>query len=130
MSARLDRGVVHGDAWQGNVVVPHRGGRPVLLDLDHVAVGPQEWDLVPIAVDHTDFARISVQEYEKFVDAAGGTDVTSSPAFVVLAAITEIRWTAFTVRKAATDDRFVDEVHHRIRCLRGAVPKPWEWTAA
>lgn len=64
------------------------------------------------------------------MEAVGGTDVTSSSVFALLAAITEIRWTAFVLRKASTDARFADEVHHRIRCLRGAVLKPWTWTAA
>lgn len=121
--------VLHGDAWQGNVVVPHRGGVPVLLDLDRVALGPREWDLVPIAVDHVDFARISDREYGEFVNAVGGTDVTTSPAFPVLAAITEVRWTAFVIRRAASDSRLREEVHHRLRCLRGSEPKPWTWTA-
>jgi len=125
----LGVGVVHGDAWQGNVIVPHDGGDPVLVDLDHVGVGPREWDLVPIAVDHTDFARISTAQYREFVDALDGVDVTRSPAFDVLAAITETRWTAFTIRSARHDDRLVEQVRHRLRCLQGAVPKPWTWSA-
>ncbi|MEV6712665.1 phosphotransferase [Lentzea sp. NPDC051208] len=43
----LTRCVIHGDAWQGNVVVPNTGGDAILLDLDHIGVGPREWDWSP-----------------------------------------------------------------------------------
>jgi aminoglycoside phosphotransferase (APT) family kinase protein len=92
--------VVHGDAWQGNVAVPLNGGRPILLDLDRIGFGPPEWDLVPVAVDHTDFARINTADYQRFVDALCGVDVTASPILATLAAITQLRWTAFVISKA------------------------------
>ncbi|WP_225997706.1 phosphotransferase family protein [Myceligenerans pegani] len=120
--------VVHGDAWQGNVVVPD-DGEPVLLDFEHVALGHPDWDLVPIAVDHTDFARLSDADYDAFVSAYGGHDVTRTPWFRTMADIQELRWTAFVAQKAATDPRAATEATHRIACLRGEVPKPWTWTA-
>ena len=125
----LTTGVIHGDAWQGNVVVPYDGSGPVLLDLDHIGVGPRDWDLVPLAVDHTDFARISSADYRDFVTALGGYDVTTSPGYDVLAVITEMRWTAFAIRKAGTDPGAAEQVRHRLACLKGEVPKPWTWTA-
>jgi|HubBroStandDraft_1064217.scaffolds.fasta_scaffold17069_5 aminoglycoside phosphotransferase (APT) family kinase protein len=45
----LPAGVIHGDAWQGNLLVDE--GVPVLSDLDQVSVGPREWDLVPTIVN-------------------------------------------------------------------------------
>src|SRR5699024_3831441 len=45
--------LVHGDAWQGNVAVPAYSA-PLLLDLEHFSHGDPDWDLIPIAVDHTD----------------------------------------------------------------------------
>ncbi|MBO0608989.1 aminoglycoside phosphotransferase family protein [Myceligenerans salitolerans] len=120
--------IVHGDAWQGNVVVPD-DGEPVLLDFEHVALGHPDWDLIPIAVDHTDFARLSDAEYDAFVGAYGGHDVTTTPWFRTMADIQELRWTAFIAQKAATDSRAATEAAHRIACLRGAIPKPWTWAA-
>lgn len=119
--------VIHGDAWQGNVVVPDGGG-PTLLDLDHVSFGPPEWDLVPLAVDHTDFARISMEDYQGFVNAYGH-DVTRWAGYDTLAAIRELRWTAFALSKAGTGGAAAREAEHRIACLRGRIPRPWTWSA-
>ncbi|MGH3861039.1 phosphotransferase [Actinokineospora sp.] len=123
----LSRRMIHGDAWQGNVVVPD-GGEPTVLDLDHASLGPPEWDLVPLAVDHTDFARISAADYQSFVDAYGH-DVTTWPGYRTLAAIRELGWTAFALSKAGACRAAATEAHHRIACLRGQVPRPWTWAA-
>jgi aminoglycoside phosphotransferase (APT) family kinase protein len=120
--------VIHGDAWQGNVAVP-QAGPPVLLDLEHVSIGSPDWDLIPIAVDHEDFARLSSTDYQDFVAAYGGHDVTTTPAFRVLADIQELRWVAFVLGKGATSAEAAQETQHRIACLRGDIPKPWTWTA-
>jgi Ser/Thr protein kinase RdoA (MazF antagonist) len=124
----LTSGVIHGDAWQGNVAVPD-SGEPILLDLDRVGIGPRDWDLVPVAVDRMDFARIGEGEYRTFVDAYGGHDVTVSPAFRMLADIAELRWVCFVAERGRTDPAAADEARHRISCLRGVVPRPWVWTA-
>ncbi|GAA1233065.1 aminoglycoside phosphotransferase family protein [Prauserella halophila] len=122
-------GVVHGDAWQGNVAVPVAGGPPILLDLEHVSRGYQDWDLIPVAVDHTDFARVSRADYEEFVTAYGGHDVTTTAAFRVLADSQELRWVAFVLGKAVASAQAARETRHRIACLRGQVDRPWFWTA-
>lgn len=120
--------VVHGDAWQGNVAVPDKS-EPVLLDLEHVAVGPPEWDLLAIAVDRTDFERISAPEYRSFVDAYGGYDITTWPGYRTLADILELRWVCFAIGKADRDQPAAEEASHRIACLRGDIQRPWHWTA-
>lgn len=120
--------VVHGDAWQGNVAVPDRG-EPVLLDLEHFAIGPPEWDLIALAVDRTDFERIDQAEYRAFIDAYGGYDVTTWSGYRTLADILELRWVCFALAKASTSPVAADEARHRIACLRGEIPRPWRWTA-
>jgi hypothetical protein len=122
-------GVVHGDAWQANVAVPLDGGDPVLLDLEHVAIGPPEWDLTPMAVDHVDFDRLDPGDYEAFVRDYGGYDVTGWPGFRALADVQELRWTCFALDVAARNPDAALEVTHRIACLRGEVRKPWRWAA-
>lgn len=120
--------VIHGDAWQGNVAVPTTG-EPLLLDLEHVSLGDPDWDLIPIAVDYTDFARLSTSDYRAFVEAYGGRDVTATAKFRMFADVQELRWVCFVLGKAARDDAAMGETRHRIACLRGEVLRPWSWTA-
>lgn len=120
--------VIHGDAWQGNLVVP-ADGTPVFLDLDKVSRGRPEWDLVQLAVDHADFTRLGTADYRSFVTAYGGYDMTSTPEFRIFADVQELRWVTFAIGLAHRDRAAAAEARHRIACLRGRVPKPWEWRA-
>lgn len=120
--------VIHGDAWQGNVAVPSRGG-PLLLDLEHVSLGDPDWDLIPIAVDYVDFARLDTEDYQAFVNACGGRDVTTTTKFRTLADIQELRWVCFVLTKASGSETAARETQHRIACLRGDLRRPWTWTA-
>ncbi len=121
--------VIHGDAWQGNVVVPMAGGDPVLLDLDQLGVGPREWDLVSLAVDYTDFARITEADYCAFVAAYGGYDMTVWPGYRTLATIRELRWTAFVLGKAGASAKAAEQARYRVSCLKGKIDRPWTWSA-
>ncbi|GGM72409.1 aminoglycoside phosphotransferase [Longimycelium tulufanense] len=118
--------VVHGDAWQGNVAVCDRQ-QPLLLDLEHVSWGRPEWDLVPLAVDVTRFDRIPECEYQALVSAYG-YDVTHWAGFDNLADISELRWTLFVTSKSDRNPAARREAEHRLRCLRGHVPRPWSWS--
>jgi aminoglycoside phosphotransferase len=120
--------VLHGDAWQGNVAVAE-SGEIILLDLENVSVGRQHWDLVQVAADHTDFARITDDEYLSFVESYDGFDVTQLADYRILADIAELRWTCFALMKAATSSKAAHEARHRIACLRGEYPRPWTWNA-
>ncbi|WP_280461635.1 phosphotransferase family protein [Nocardia carnea] len=120
--------VIHGDAWQGNLVVL-RSGTPVFLDLDKVSVGRPEWDLIQLAVEHTDFTRLSATDYRSFVSAYGGHDITTRPEFRLFADIQELRWTAFAIGLSHRKGSARAEAAHRIDCLRGRVAKPWTWNA-
>ncbi|WP_159929006.1 MULTISPECIES: phosphotransferase enzyme family protein [Nocardia] len=120
--------VIHGDAWQGNLVVPP-SGLPTVLDLDKVSLGRPEWDLIQLAVDYTDFARVPDADYLSFVNAYGGYDVTTQPDFRVFADIQELRWVGFALERACGSRTAARQANHRIACLRGAVPLPWQWEA-
>lgn len=121
------RRLIHGDAWEGNVAVPESGA-PVLLDLEAVCLGPAEWDLTPVAVDFTDFTRITTNDYRSFVNAYGW-DVTTSGDFRLLADIQELKWACFAIGLGEHDKSAADEAHMRIACLRGEVERPWTWRA-
>lgn len=122
------RCVIHGDAWQGNVVVPSLGV-PTFLDLDKVSLGRPEWDLVQLAVDHTDFARLSDSDYRSFVAAYGGHDLTTTSCFRIYADIQELRWVSFAISLSEHNQSARREAVHRIACLRGTIPGPWTWNA-
>lgn len=122
------RCVIHGDAWQGNLIVPP-SGVPTVLDLDKVSVGRREWDLIQVAVDYTDFSRIPKDEYQAFVAAYGGYDVTEWHGFRVLADLQELRWVGFAVSQSGASESAAREARHRIDCLRGLVARPWRWEA-
>ena len=128
LPAGLPRCVIHGDAWQGNIAVPD-DGHPIVLDLENVAVGRPEWDLVSLAVDHVDFARVSDEDYADFRAAYGGPDIRTWPGFRDLADAQELRWTAFALSKADTSQGVREQAQHRIACLRGEVDRPWTWSA-
>jgi hypothetical protein len=100
-----------------------------VLDLDKLSLGRPEWDLVQLAVDYTDFARVPDADYLSFVNAYGGCDVTTRPDFRVFADIQEPRWVGFALERACASKSAVGQANHRIACLRGAVPRPWQWEA-
>lgn len=120
--------VIHGDAWQGNVAVSEIGS-PILLDFEHVSLGHPDWDLIPIAVDYVDFARLTTADYQDFVIAYGGHDVATTCGFRTMADIQELRWVCFALGKAATSAKSEQEASHRLACLHGDRPRPWTWTA-
>lgn len=120
--------VIHGDAWQGNVVVPSLG-HPTFLDLDKVSVGRPEWDLIQLAVDRMDFARLSDSDYHSFVAAYGGHDLTTTSGFRIYADIQELRWVSFAISLSEYNQSAGMEAVHRIACLRGTIPGPWTWNA-
>ncbi|MBF5001088.1 phosphotransferase [Nocardia sp. BSTN01] len=120
--------VIHGDAWQGNLVVPP-DGPPTFLDLDKISTGRPEWDLIQLAVDHSDFNRLTTADYQSFVTAYGGTDMTATPDFRIFADIQELRWTAFAITLSTRNPGAETEAAHRIACLRGRIDKPWTWQA-
>lgn len=127
LAGDMRSGPIHGDAWQGNAAVLDNE-HTVILDLEAFCVGPIYWDLIPVAVDYTDFSRITVREYEEFADAYG-FDVTATVEYRTLADIQETRWTAYVLGKATRDSAEGVEAKHRIACLMGDIPRPWKWKA-
>ena len=125
VSFALDAGVIHGDAYLGNVV---RGSDDsvLLLDFDSVCIGPREWDLTPTGLYATSLGWITRAEYAAFVDAYGGFDVTQSSAFGVLARMRELRMTAWLAMHAAESEVVAAEVSHRVACIADPqLPRRW-----
>lgn len=128
----LPRAVLHGDAWGGNIVVPHGSGEPVLLDFERCSLGPTAWDLTSIAIKHGSFGWISRAQYEEFADAVG-EDVTTAPHHPLFRDIRELRMTCYFAQHASENPEVASprEARLRLHCLRGLHgPRPWPWTPA
>ena len=83
----LSRGLVHGDAFLGNVIVGPAG--PVLCDFDSTAWGPREWDLVPVAVGAQRFDYGA--DLQRRLAEAYGVDVTGWKGFDTLRRVRELQ---------------------------------------
>jgi len=114
---------VHGDAWAGNIVAL-ADGTVILRDLERVAIGPPEWDLVSTAIDHTTFGVMSAEQYAAFSETYG-YDVIAWPGFATLLDIRELRVVAFALTAAEGAAHLVDQARMRVRdYLAGARPWP------
>ena len=120
----LPRGVVHGDANVGNVILAD-DGRPVLIDLDSFSIGPREWDLIQTAIFYDRFGWHSAEEYETFVRVYG-YDIIGWSEYPKLADLREVAMTAWLSRKAVNSDKSAAEAAKRINTMRtGASRRDW-----
>jgi hypothetical protein len=110
----LPRGLVHGDAHPGNVIVGPEG--PVLCDFDSSCVGPPEWDLTPLAVGRERFGD-PAGRYQTLVDAYG-FDVTAWAGFPVLSAVRELKLTTSVLPILRSHPAVRDELRRRLDDLR------------
>ncbi|GAA1860856.1 aminoglycoside phosphotransferase family protein [Myceligenerans crystallogenes] len=111
---RLPQGVIHGDAHLGNLL--GGAGAAVLADLEMAAVGPREWDLVPVALARERFAR-SEQDHRTFTDAYG-YDITAWSGFTVLRTIRELYVTVWLAQNRGHDRAAAAEYALRRDSLR------------
>lgn len=129
LPAGLPQRVVHGDAWPGNVARTDDGSL-IVLDLERVAIGAPEWDLLHTAISHATVGAVPGQEYRQFCRTYG-LDVTCWQGYPLLRDIRELRLTLFAAQMATDDPRQHQQAAHRLACLRGELgPRPWPgWTA-
>jgi aminoglycoside phosphotransferase (APT) family kinase protein len=110
----LPRGLVHGDAFLGNVIVGPAG--PVLCDFDSTSWGPREWDLTPVAVgarrfrDGADLQRRLVRSY--------GTDVTGWKGFRTLRRLRELQLVTSVLPVLEANPRLQQQWRLRLDSLR------------
>jgi Ser/Thr protein kinase RdoA (MazF antagonist) len=118
----LPPGLIHADAWTGNLLWD--GDRTVLADWDAVSHGPREQDL---AITHQT-ARIGVPRSERqaFADRYG-FDVTTWDGYPVLRDIHQLHTLTSFIRLAPTDPAARAELRHRITCLRNG-DQSTRWT--
>ena len=109
----LPPAVIHADASTGNVLKTGQG-KPVLLDLEGVCVGPPEWDLTVTAV-HRMLGWHTASEYEEFCTVYG-VDVTEWDGFPVFSEVQSLRMTCW-LSQNARDDEVEQELRRRLADL-------------
>lgn len=113
---QLPCGMIHGDAHVGNLLAA-KDGSDLLIDLDAVARGPREWDLVPTAVASLRFHR-DVDSIDAFA-AAYGFDLLHWSGWSAMRRLRELYMTSWLMSVANSDERR-SEVELRMRCLAEA----------
>jgi aminoglycoside phosphotransferase (APT) family kinase protein len=119
---QLPVGVVHGDAHTGNLLHRH-DDRIVWCDLDSIALGPREWDLVPAAFGPLQFGRDRAQ-YDQFAERYG-FDVMTSPAWPLLREIRELQSVTSVLSDIPGRPMLAAEVGRRLRGLLHDEPVIW-----
>ncbi|WKU03470.1 aminoglycoside phosphotransferase family protein [Micromonospora sp. HUAS LYJ1] len=104
---QLPTGLIHGDAHVGNLLA----GR--LCDFDSLAVGPREWDLVPLVHSFVRFGE-SNEPYKQFA-AAYGFDLTSSSSWPLLREVRELQLVTSVLDKLPGRPEVAHTLGHRLR---------------
>jgi aminoglycoside phosphotransferase (APT) family kinase protein len=110
----LPPGVIHGDAFIGNLIAGPRG--PVLCDFDSTGIGPREWDLTPVAVGRlrldypTDDHALLAGRY--------GVDVTEWDGFPVLRRLRELKLVTSVLPILRSNPGVRGQWEHRMRTYR------------
>jgi aminoglycoside phosphotransferase (APT) family kinase protein len=110
----LPHGVIHGDAHTGNLLVGP-DGRSLLCDLDSVALGPREWDLVPAAHGAARFGR-DLGWYRTFADAYG-FNITTWSGWDTLRQIRELQLVTSVIASLHGRPAVADQLAHRLRSI-------------
>jgi hypothetical protein len=117
----LPAGLIHGDAWRGNLL---RDGRRVVLgDWDNVSTGPREIDLVP-TLQAPRFG-MPADERDAFI-AAYGRDIRTWDGYPVLHAMRELSTLTALLRDGHTNMAAQKQLTVRLRSIRTGDDQVWE----
>jgi hypothetical protein len=120
LRSQLPPGMIHGDAYRGNLLCD--GRRVVLADWDEVSTGPREIDLVPSLQG----IRFGLSEHERdaFITAYGN-DIRTWDGYPVLREIRELSTMSALLREARANAVALHELHVRLRSLRTGNDQKW-----
>ncbi|MEV6984794.1 aminoglycoside phosphotransferase family protein [Sphaerisporangium sp. NPDC051017] len=110
----LPPGVIHGDAFLGNLIAGRRG--PVLCDFDSTTVGPREWDLTPVAVGRL---RLDYPGDDHALLAKNyGLDVMEWDGFPVLRRLRELKLVTSVLPILRSNPSVRAQWEHRMRTYK------------
>jgi Ser/Thr protein kinase RdoA (MazF antagonist) len=110
----LPIGPIHGDAHTQNLLTDD--GQVVLLDFESSAIGPREWDLLPMAVA-VDRYGLPEDSYREFADAYG-FDVRTWDGYPILREVRELGMTTWIMQNAQASPAAAAEFALRAASLR------------
>jgi Ser/Thr protein kinase RdoA (MazF antagonist) len=120
----LPRGPIHGDAHTSNLLTDH--GQVVLIDFENAAIGPPEWDLLPIAIGVERYGRPE-RQYREFADTYG-FDVRAWPGYTVLRELRELTMTTWIMQNIEESPAVEAEFALRVNSLReGDFTRAWHF---
>lgn len=120
LTFELPAGLIHGDAWRGNLL--RDGHRAVLADWDTVSTGPRETDLIP-TLQAARFGLAPAQR-DAFVTAYGH-DIRSWDGYQVLRDIRELSTLSALLRDGSVSAAARRELQARLRSLRTGDDGQW-----
>jgi aminoglycoside phosphotransferase (APT) family kinase protein len=120
LSFPLATGIIHGDAWRGNLL--RDGQRVVLADWDGVCTGHREIDLIPTL----QAPRFGLRDEQRnaFI-AAYGHDIRSWEGYPVLRDMRELSTLSAILRDAHADALAARELRVRLASLRSGDDEHW-----
>ncbi|BCJ36359.1 aminoglycoside phosphotransferase [Actinocatenispora thailandica] len=117
----LDQGLIHGDAWAGNLLRGHDGY--LLGDWDWLAWGPREIDLIPTWHAATRYGRGAA--WSAAFATEYGYDLSNWPGFASLLHMRDLVQLTGPLRRAATSERHRRMLRQRFDAIRAGDPTPW-----
>jgi aminoglycoside phosphotransferase len=117
---RLPAGMIHGDAWRGNLL--HDGHQVVLADWDAASTGPREIDLIP-TLQGVRFG-LSEAQCDAFLTAYG-YDIRSWDGYQILRAIRELSTISALLRDGHANIAMRRQLHIRLQSLRSGDNQRW-----
>ncbi|WP_309115967.1 aminoglycoside phosphotransferase family protein [Saccharothrix sp.] len=123
MDMPLGFGLIHGDAWAGNLMVDPARHTVLLGDWDSIAFGPREVDLVPSWHAARRY-RNSPTWATRFADRYG-YDLSSSPAFDLLMEMRDFVQLSGPLRHAAHSPRHATALRQRLDGTRARDTHHW-----
>jgi hypothetical protein len=120
LTFRFPAGLIHGDAWRGNLLRDRQ--RVVLADWDTVSTGPREIDLIP-TLQAPRFG-LPEDQRDEFI-AAYGHDIRSWDGYPVLREMRELSTLSAILRDGHANAAAQHELRVRLRSLRTGDDQQW-----
>jgi hypothetical protein len=124
----LGAGLIHGDAWAGNVLAEQAQGQPTLRlgDWDNTSIGPREIDLIPTW--HASYRYGKGSQWRAAFQDFYGYDLQSWPGFPLLMHMRDMVQLTGPLRRAEPGNAFASALEQRFRDIRGGTADT-VWTA-